>query len=76
MGMKDFPYTITVPKSRGDSHASQTVWCEQKFGKRWSVIDNRDGVWCCFWGGRGLPGFYKWEFQNEQDALLFSLRWL
>ena len=74
--MKDFKYIITVPKSRGDSHAAQTVWCEQKFGKRWSVVDNRDGVWCCFWGGRAIPGVYKWEFQNEQDALLFSLRWL
>lgn len=74
--MKEFTYTITVPKFGGDNHASQTVWCEQKFGKRWSVIDNRDGLWCCFWGGRSIPGSYSWHFKNEQDALLFSLTWL
>lgn len=51
-------------------------WCEQQFGKRWSAIDNKEGVWCCFWAGRSMPGSYRWHFMNEQDAMLFSLRWL
>ena len=74
--MKDFKYTITVPKSGGDSHAAQTVWCEQKFGKRWGGIDNRDGVWFCYWPGPSDLRTYKWQFKNEQDAILFSLTWL
>lgn len=75
--MKDkFPYTIPVPKYRGDRHWEQTKWCEEKFGKRWSVVDNREGVWCCFWAGRENPGKYKFEFTNEKDAILFSLTWL
>ena len=30
---KDFPYTINIPKVRGDRHWEQTQWCEQQFGK-------------------------------------------
>lgn len=74
--IEDFQYTIQVPKSRGDRHWEQTQWCEEKLGKRWSAIDYRSGVWRCFWGGPRTPGFYKWDFKNEKDALLFSLRWL
>jgi hypothetical protein len=74
--VKDFDYLITTTKHRNDSHAQQTVWCEEKFGKRWSAIDNKEGVWCCFWAGRSMPGSYRWHFMNEQDAMLFSLRWL
>jgi len=73
---KDFPYTINIPKARGDRHWEQTQWCEQQFGQRWSVVDNREGTWCCFWGGRSIPGKYRFEFKNEQDAVLFSLTWL
>lgn len=71
-----FDYTITVGKSRGDKHWEQTKWCEEKFGKRWCAIENRGGVWRCFWGGRSIPGVYKWDFKNEKDAMLFSLTWL
>lgn len=74
--IEEFPYTIQVPKSRGDRHWEQTQWCEQQLGKRWCAIEHRSGVWRCFWGGRSIPGIYKWDFKNEKDALLFSLRWL
>lgn len=52
-------------------------WCTKHFGKRWSVTDNREGVWCCFWRGFRSPGpgHYEWLFENEEDAIMFSLRW-
>ena len=70
--MKDLPYTITTSNKVVEP---AKVWCEEKWGKRWSVIDNQKGMWCVFWGGREIPKSYKWYFQNEQDAILFSLRW-
>lgn len=73
--MKDLPHTIIAPAKPGNTMA-MTKWCEEKWGKRWSVTDNRKGIWCCFWSGRAIPGTYKWHFKNEQDALLFSLTWL
>lgn len=58
-----------------DSQWAASAWCTEKFGERWSVTDNRKGVWC--WGlcGRDVPGSYEWYFQNEDDATLFLLRW-
>lgn len=70
----DFEYRFFTPKMKNQWAATQ--WCEEQFGKRWSVISNRDGVWCCFWRGRSLPESYEWYFQNEKDALLFSLKWI
>ena len=57
-----------------DYHAMST-WCTEQFGKRWSAIDHRDGKWCCFWGGRENFGHYCWHFSNEEDLILFLLRW-
>lgn len=74
--MSDLPFTITAPSKPASKTAAMTKWCEEKFGKRWSVTENRKGTWCCFWSGRSIPGTYKWHFKNEQDALLFSLTWL
>jgi hypothetical protein len=51
------------------------AWCMEKFGERWNVIDNRNGTWACFWGGVNDPVIYDWYFLNEQDALLFTLKW-
>ena len=55
-----------------------TEWCEQQFGQRWSAVDNRQGRWCCFWRGPRAPDPARWEwlFEHEQDAVLFSLKWL
>lgn len=70
---KDFPYIFYLPKIQNQWEAD--AWCTEKFGKRWSVTDNREGVWCCFWRGRDQPGSYEWCFQNKGDATLFLLRW-
>lgn len=72
---KDFPYVFYIPHKK--NHWEADAWCRQHFGERWSVVDNRQGVWCCFWRGfrsQG-PGHYEWLFENERDALLFALRW-
>lgn len=69
---REFPYYFLLSKN---NHWEQDQWCTEHFGKRWSVIDNRSGVWCTFWRGRESPGSYEWFFQNEQDALQFILRW-
>ena len=57
-----------------------TEWCKQQFGDRWSVTDNRQGVWRCFWTRKLKSGeydrsVYEWSFKNEKDAILFTLRW-
>lgn len=70
---KDFPHTFLLSKNK---HWETTAWCEQQFGKRWSVVDNREGVWCVFWRGRDNPGMYEWYFEHEQDASRFVLRWM
>jgi hypothetical protein len=70
---RDFPYKFLIPKIRNQWEAD--AWCTQQFGKRWSVVDNREGVWCCFWRGRAMSGSYEWYFLNEQDAMMFALRW-
>ena len=69
-------HTIFAPSKPTTGHHEQIKWCEERFGERWSAIDNREGIWCCFWGGRSIPGKYRFEFKNEQDALLFILTWL
>lgn len=70
----DFLYRILAPKIERQWEA--TEWCTQQFGTRWSAVDNIEGTWCCFWRGRENVGMYEWYFQNEKDAMLFSLRWL
>lgn len=71
---RDFPYVFLIPKMKRQWEAIE--WCTQQFGKEWSVTDNREGTWCCFWRGCHIPGSYEWYFQNEKDAMLFSLRWV
>lgn len=70
---RDFPYIFLLPKMRNQHEASN--WCTKHFGKRWGAVDNREGVWCCFWRGRSIPGSYEWFFENERDANWFILRW-
>lgn len=82
MGMNnsdnDFPYVIYMPTKQ--HKWIMTEWCKQQFGDRWSVIDNRQGVWRCFWTRKLKSGeydrsVYEWSFKNEKDAILFTLRW-
>jgi hypothetical protein len=40
------------------------------------VTENRQGTWCCFWGGfREAKGNYLYHFAREQDAVIFALKW-
>lgn len=69
---RDLQYRVNLPKK---NHWEMTQWCEQQFGPRWEATGNRKGIWCVFWGGRSIPGQYRWYFANEQDAMLFTLKW-
>ena len=71
----DFVHRILLPKSEDQWQIS--YWCKEQFGPRWSVTENRQGRWCCFWRGLRETDFsmYEWLFVNEQDALLFALKW-
>lgn len=73
---RDFPYKV-LTKSK--MTLWQTQWCEQHFGPRWSVTENRSGIWCCFWLGPRAnenAGKYEWSFLHEKDAIYFSLVWV
>ena len=72
----DFSIKLQLPKMGSRRHYEAIKWCEQQFGARWSVTDNKNGVWCCFWSGRKSPGMYEWLFVNEQDSLIFALKWM
>ncbi len=69
---RDFPYNTETYKT---NHWEATEWCEKQFGPRWEAIGNRQGTWCTFWKGRSVPGSYEWYFLNEQDFLMFTLKW-
>lgn len=73
--MKELPYEVYISKTK---HRQAESWCSIQFGPRWSALDNRQGIWCVFWAGPRSknPGSYRYYFQNEQDAVLFSLKWL
>lgn len=54
-------------------------WCQAQFGDRWQAVSNMQGTWCCFWAGPKrphCPDDYHFSFANEQDLVLFILRWL
>lgn len=72
MAIKSPKHEVILSK---ENHWEQSDWCTKKFGKRWNVVDNRSGTWCCFWAGRESFGDYRWCFTNEQDMVLFLLRW-
>ena len=70
--VKDLPYRVVTGKHQ---HWEATEWCKEKFGPRWEAIGNRQGKWCVFWRGRENFSQYEWNFEHEEDAVLFSLRW-
>lgn len=72
--MNHLPYTISIHKSK---QREAERWCSDHLGKRWSVVDNRQGVWCCFWAGTRTehPGYYDFHFLNERDMCWVALRW-
>jgi hypothetical protein len=57
-------------------HWQSIEWCTKQFGRHWSAVDNRDGVWCYFWAGREQFSPCIWHFERERDAVWFNLRWL
>ena len=69
-------------KHRYHEHRDMMQWCQDNFGDGcWGGLDEpeRHGVartgrerWGYTWNGFGNFGF---QFCNEQDAMLFSLRW-
>ena len=56
-------------------HRAAEDWCLTQFGKRWKAIDDTDGVWTMFWAGREHHDKYIVHFVEEQDKLMFILRW-
>lgn len=53
-------------------------WCREQYGERWQATGrgNRQGVWTVFWAGRDSFSMYRFCFVNEQDMILFILRWI
>ena len=58
-----------------NDHWQAIDWCTKHFGQRWSVVDNRDGIWCCFWAGQEQFSSYIWHFEHDRDAMWFKLKW-
>ena len=56
-------------------HRDAKDWCLTQFGKRWKAIDDTDGGWTMFWAGREHHDKYIFHFVEEQDKLMFILRW-
>ena len=50
------------------------IWCEENVGTRWRV-GHTDGTWCCFWAGTRDRTHFRFHFLNDEDAVLFALRW-
>lgn len=70
--MNHLEYEVYTHKSVVE--AAKT-WCQAQWGARWNALDNRDGTWSVFWAGRARSEHYRWIFETEQQAILFSLRW-
>lgn len=71
--LRKLDYEVIIQSGR---HHGANAWCVQNFGPRWSPVDNRQGRWATFWGGVDMFSHYRFCFATEQDAMLFTLRWL
>ena len=69
--IKQLPHSVRTPKLPYDAHQ----WCNENIGVRFDIIDNKEGTWTTFWSGHTSPKTYDWYFKNEEDAVLFTLRW-
>ena len=57
-------------------HRDAGKWCLAQFGKRWEAIGkNTDGSWTMFWAGRNDHEKYIFHFVEEQDKLMYILKW-
>lgn len=72
--LTNFEFEVYVHKDR---LREAERWCKKELGERWSVTQNRQGKWCCFWAGhRGEhAGKYRFGFNEEETAMWFALRW-
>ena len=65
-------YEVLIESHR---HVAAYDWCKRMFGKKYSPIDNRDGVWAMFWAGTHIRDKYRVCFTHEQDLAWFKLAW-
>lgn len=73
---------VIFDRHRYHEHRDMSQWCQDNFGVGcWGQLDgperygiNRTGQerWSYEWNGFGA---FKFQFRDEQDAMLFSLRW-
>ncbi|MCX7594397.1 MAG: hypothetical protein N2235_11650 [Fischerella sp.] len=74
--MSDFPYSVAFDADHVRWCLDQIDnWCEEKFGSKFSVTENKQGTWCVFWNGRKRPSQYRYFFINKENALWFALTW-
>ena len=50
-------------------------WCEDQFGSPWQAVGDPHGRWCYFWCGPRDHAYYRFQFREQADAVLFALRW-
>ncbi len=50
-------------------------WCRENLGRGWSVTENQNGIWACFWGGSNDHKRYRFCFAESRDAVFFALKW-
>ena len=72
-GLSKLDHEIWIDQRK---HVHAERWCRQQLGKRWNVIDQRGGLWACFWAGREAHDKYRFCFAQEADATVFALKWV
>jgi len=50
-------------------------WCESEMGPCYDMRYNREGKWMCGWGGPKESHSYRFVIRDQEDAVMFALRW-
>jgi len=59
-----------------NQRAAKIQFCKDNFGNRWRPLDDMSGTWDVHWAGYdNAADLYIWKFKNEEDAMMFKLRW-
>jgi len=77
-GLVKLEHEIMMDIDRGTDlyrHYAAEHWCRKQFGQQWSLLENHNGIWACFWGGSNDPGRYRFCFAESRDAVFFALKW-
>jgi hypothetical protein len=69
--MNELKHTVRVHKTK---QRLASKWCQKQFGYRHDIINNRQGIWQCFWEGTGDVEHYRFHFRNERDMIWFALQ--